>query len=248
MSYQSYTLTNLRDRLAARVEASPFWDETEATDALNEWLRTWNMLTGRWVQRVILETTPRDYTYALPASLSYRTRVLFDNRPLSPASREDLNNGRVNWRRETTADGGAVPDRPMLWAPVSLQLLYLWPADAVGHHALTIDGIAATPQLDPLDPDNSYVDLGEDDLSVGLGFALHVLSLKRGSVWFKASLPLFTAFLEAAGLENQLITTSTLYRRWMGLDHRDLKRVRDRSIPSPLISVAATPGSTAGMA
>lgn len=222
MAYQQYTLADLRQRLADRYESVPFWDTTEADDAINEWLRTWNLLTGRWTKRVVIAATPATYEYALPATLSYRTRVLYENQPMSPASREDFNNGRPNWRRESTADGGTVPTRPMLWAPVSLMLIYVWPMDA-GHGSFTLDGVAATPELLTA---GQYVDLSEADLSVGLGFALHVLTLKKGSVWFQASLPYFKSFLAAAAEENQLITTSVMYRRAMGLDHRDLKPLR----------------------
>jgi hypothetical protein len=223
MAYAQYTLADLETRLAARYESVPFWDQTEARQAINEALCTWNLLTGRWVTRAVMQTTPGEYEYVTPAPLSYRTRVLWNNQPLSPSSREDFNNGRPNWRQETTASGGAVPTQPTLWAPVSLELIYLWPADATGHNGLTLDGVMATPQLAAAD---QYVDLGQDDLSVLLGFCLHVLSYKLGSVWFQTTMPYFQAFLAAAGAENALITTSQIYRLYMGLDRRDLKPIR----------------------
>lgn len=235
MSYQAYDLTDLLARLTARTDDVPFWDTDEATAAINEALCTWNMLTGRWTTRLVLETTPITGEYTLPMTVSYRTRLLFNNLPMSPASREDFNNGRPNWYSETTASGGDVPTRPMLWAPVSLNLIWIWPGDFAGHNALTIDGVASTPVLtDPGD----YVDLGEDDLSILLGFALHVLTFKKGSVWFAATRPYFEAFLRAAGEENQLITTSQMYRRYLGLDHRDLKPIRNGKIESPSVALA----------
>jgi hypothetical protein len=193
------------------------------------------MLTGRWVTRAVMQTTPGEYEYVMPAPISYRTRVLWNNQPLSPSSREDFNNGRPNWRQETTASGGSVPTQPTLWAPVSLELIYLWPADATGHNGLTVDGIMATPQLSA---PGDYVDLGQDDLSVLLGFCLHVLSYKLGSVWFQATLPYFQAFLRAAGEENQLITTAQIYRLFMGIDRRDLKPLRN-PLPSKLQEVSS---------
>lgn len=228
MAYTQYTLADLEARLAARYESVPFWTQPEARQAINEALCTWNMLTGRWVTRAVMATTPNEYEYVTPAPISYRTRVLWNNRPLSASSREDFNNGRPNWRQETTGSGGAVPTRPMLWAPVSLELIYIWPADLLGHNSLTIDGIMATPQLTVA---GDFVDLGEDDLSVLLGFCLHVLTFKKGSVWFQATLPYFTAFLRAAAAENQLITTSQIYRVYMGIDRRDLKPIRGITTP-----------------
>lgn len=236
MAYAQYDLTNLLQRLSDRYEGAPFWTTPEATQAINEGLCTWNLLTGRWTVRTVMATTPQEYEYVTPAPLSYRTRLLWNNLPLSPSSREDLNNGRPNWRKETTISGGAVPTRPMLWAPVSLNLIYIWPADYPGHNALTLDGVMQTPQLET---PGQYVDLGEDDLSILLGFALHVLAYKKGSLWFSATLPYFRSFLAAAGEENALITTSQIYRQFMGLDHRDLKRMRDGTIARTSAAIPA---------
>lgn len=243
MPYDQVTLAELRTRLEARYEATPFWTAPEATLAINETLRTWNLLTGRWVRRVTIPTTPNSYDYALPSSLTYRSRLLFDERPLSPTSREGLNNGRVNWRQETTATGGDVPARPLLWAPVSLTYIYLWPADAAGHHSLTIDGISRTPILVA---DGDYVDLGQDDFSWLLGCALHLLAFKKGGAFFASTLPAWQAFLRAAGQENALIVTSVAYRRYLGLDRRDLKPLRSTAVRNTMGDLADTHARAAG--
>lgn len=220
MGYQSITLADLQARLTARWEGQVYWTTPEATLAINEALLTWNLLTGRWHQRIVVPTTANTYEVALPEALLYRTRVDFNGYPLSPSSREDLINGRPHWARESTTFGSPVPRRPTLWAPVSLRLIYYWPKDAVGGNSLTIDGIAKTPVLVN---DADFVDLAEADISCLLGFALHVVMLKKGGPWWAATFPYFKAFLEAAGEENSLITTSQTYRRVMGLDMRDLK-------------------------
>jgi hypothetical protein len=150
----------------------------------------------------------------------YRMRLAFNGYPLSPTSMDDLNNGRANWRRETTASGGGVPTRPTLWAPVSLTLLYIWPADAAGNNALVIDGVSDTPTLVN---GGDFVDLSEADVNLQLGYALHAASLKKGGPWFAATQHLFRAFLQAAGEENDLITTSQAYRRALGLQQDPLK-------------------------
>jgi hypothetical protein len=220
--YQSITLAQLRTRLADLYEAVPFWDTTDANDAINEALREWSALTGRWRQRVLLQTTPNDYEYALPDLLLYRMRVEWNRQPLSPSSREDLNNGRPNWRQETTASGGSVPSRPLLWAPVSLRTIYIWPADAPGHNSLTLDGVAQTPVLTA---DAQFVDLSEADVSVLIGYALHVLTFKKGSVFFAGTFGYWRAFLAAAAEENALLLTSAIYRKAMGYDDRTLKPI-----------------------
>lgn len=225
MAYQSLTLAQLRARLEARVESVPFWVDAEANDAINEALLTWGMLTGRWKTRVVLATTPGTVDYALPSAMTYRMRVAFNGHPLSPSALADLDLGRPDWRTETTADGGSVPSRPTLWAPLSLNLIYIWPADAAGGNSLVVDGVATTPVLTA---DGQYVDLAEADISTLLGFALHVLTYKKGGPWFAATQGLFRAFVEAAAAENSLITTTQWYRRFAGLDMRDLQPVSNQ--------------------
>ena len=216
--YEAITRAELVGRLQEFYEGVPFWTTTEAQDALNEGLRFWNALTGRWKTRVVIETSPvLTTTYALPTTLTYRARVTFNGQPMSPSSREDLLSGRPRWYLETTASGGDVPTVPTLWAPRSLRTIDIWPMDAVGHNSLTLDGVEDTPTLES---DTDYVDLAEADISNLLGYCLHAVSLKKGGPWFAATMSYFLQFLEAAGEENDLILTSQLYRRVMGLDNR----------------------------
>lgn len=220
MAFEQLTRAELRTRLQGRYEAVPFWTTDEANDAINESLWAWNLLTGRWKRRVVLPTTPMQYELALPSDLTFRMRVLWNGLPLSPTSRDELNYGRPGWRQETTASGGSTPTRPTLWAPVSLSLIYIWPIDAVGHNSWLVDGVSDTPILIT---DDQYVDLGESDVNLLLGYALHTVCLKQGGDSWAATRDLFTAFLAAAGAENSLITTSQAYRQFLGLDRRDLK-------------------------
>lgn len=221
MPYQQTTLADLQAQLAARYEAKPFWVADEATLAINEALSTWNLLTGRWRTRVVLPTTTSPEV-ALPATLTYRTRVAVGGRPLTPTSIFDLDHGRSQWRQETTATDG-LPSRPLVWAPISLMLIALWPADASAPRSLSVDGVAQTPRLVNA---GDFVDLGEDDFSVLLNFALHVLALKKGGPWFAKTQGYFRAFLEAAAAENDLITTSQTYRAVMGGGDRGSEPIR----------------------
>lgn len=223
MPYSSITLAQLRTRLKDRFERTVFWSDSQATDAINEALLTYGMLTGRWKRRVLLSTTARQYELALPTTMVYRMRLAWNNYPLSPTTLEGLDLGRPNWRQETVEDGGSVPSRPTLWAPVSLMLVYIWPMDVSNHNSFLVDGVSATPTLTA---DGDYVDLAEADVSVLLGFALHVLTFKKGGPAFAATQPLFKAFLEAAAVENSLITTSAWYRKFAGLDDHSLRRLK----------------------
>jgi hypothetical protein len=240
MAYTAITLAQLRAELQAKYESVPFWVDAEANLFLNEALRTWNSLTGRWKGTAVLSTTPSDAFYALPQAILYRARVLFNSQPLTPSSYTDLSAGRPRFRQETTLSGGDVPTRPTVWAPISLRLIVIWPADAVGHNGLTVSGVAQTPVLTA---DGDFVNLPSADLDPILGYALHVATLKKGGAYFSQSLHYWTEFLAAAAEQNQLITTSQLYRRWMGLDRRDLKPVVDRQLPA---GVGAPPSGGQG--
>lgn len=223
MPYTSLTWSEIRERLKDRYEAVPFWDADEALLAFNEGLRFFNLLVGRWTTQATILTVANQYLYTVPTTLLYRTRIAHNNLPLSPSSREDLNLGRYTWRSETTTSGGDVPTRPMLWAPVSLRAIYIWPADAVQNNALLFDGVAATPVLVE---DGDTLDLGDELLGVLLGYSLHALAFKKGGPYFQATLPYFQDFLKLAAEENDQIKTSKVYRRWMGMDHRDQKPLR----------------------
>lgn len=223
MAYQSHTWAEIRDRLLDRVERKPFWDQVEALAAFNETLYLWNLCTGRWRIRTTLLTAANQYLYTLPATMLHHMRVEWNRQPLSPSNREDFNNGRYQWRTETTATGGGVPAKPTVWAPVSLLTFYIWPADAANGNTLTIDGVSATPVLVN---DGSFLDLGEEQLDILLGMALHVLAFKKGGGYFAATQSLFQAFLAAAAEENDQIKTADSYRRVMGLDDRGFKIFR----------------------
>ncbi len=221
--YTTYTWADVQERLLDRHERSPFYEDAEGLAAFNEALRVWNLFTGYWHERASLFTVAGQYLYTVPNSLLYRTRITWNSLPLSSSNREDLNNAEPAWRSETTATGGGVPSRPMIWAPVSLRSFYLWPADAVDNNFLLLDGVAATPILTT---DGGSVDLGEELFGVLLDYALHTLLFKRGGPDFQDSMPAWQAFLAAAVEENSQLKTSNVFRRAMGLDDRGFKRFR----------------------
>jgi hypothetical protein len=221
--YTEFSWADIRLRLQERVESKPYWEDAEALLAWNEALTVWNSLTGYWHARAVQFTAANQYLYPVSASLLYRTRLTWNNLPLTPTSREDLNDSRPYWRQETTASGGQVPSRPMAWVPISLTTIYLWPADATAGNVLTFDGVAATPVLTT---DGGAVNLGDELLTTLLGYALHVLSFKKGGPAFQATTPLLQAFLLEAAEENDQLKTSSIYRRAMGLDDRGLKPLR----------------------
>lgn len=222
--YRAITWSEIRQRLRERYDQKPFWTPTEALLAFNEGLSVWNLATGRWRTRETIPTTLGTYLYSVSTALLQHTRVTFNGLPMTSSNREDFNQGRYQWRSDTTLTGRPVPDRPMLWAPISLRSFYIWPADGEAvNNGLVIDGVAATPVLVE---DADFLDLGDEELNVLLGYALHVLTLTKGGSFFSDTLPLFKAFLAAAAETNGQIKASQVFRRYMGLDDRGMQPLR----------------------
>jgi hypothetical protein len=198
MAFTTTTLAQLEARLADRFESTIFWTAEESRLAINEALRVWNLLIGFWKARVILPTVAGQTWYPTPAPLLYPVRMDFGNAPLVLTSLFDLDLGHPSWEGETTATPGN-PASPMVWVPLGLTQFAIWPADAIGQNSLVLDGVTVAPQLVML---TDYLDLGEEEVGLLLGFALHVLTWKVGGDRFAATLPFYQAFLKAAMARN----------------------------------------------
>ncbi len=221
MAYAQVTLGTLKARLADRIESVPYWSATEATNALNEALRVYSCATGFWRQEVLTQTVPNDPYVALPSSLVQDTRVRWNDLPLEPASRFDFDHQIPNWRGATTASGGIHPTRPVYWCRLSLTQIAIYPADAFasvgGTHALLINGVRNTPILIN---DVDFVNLGQEQFDVLLGYAAHVLAFKLGGDALVATYPGWLALLTAAGRRSREFAASSFYRRVLGLDQQ----------------------------
>lgn len=226
MPFAVTTLADLKALLRQRTDGSVWWVDEEARLALNEALRLWNLLTGRWRRRVTLSTGAGTVEYALPSTLIYGTRVLSVGRALTATSTLELDLMRPTWRSETTASGGAVPTVPLLWAPISIQRIAIWPATAgIVLSGLTIDGVSNTPVLVE---DADFIDASEEVVDYLADFALHVLAFTgERSVWLATRL-LYQQFLQAAAEENGVLKRNLRFRKYAGLDRRrDLQPAKD---------------------
>jgi hypothetical protein len=200
--------------LSDRYEGVAFWTSTEATDAINEALLMWNLLTGQWATPISITTVADQLEYDLTSSIVFGTKVGLDDRPLNKSYLWEMNSGRPGWQAQTTASDD-VPDTVQSWIPLGLKKIALWPADSVGGATLTIDGVATTPRLTS---GGDFIDLGSELLNAILGYAIHVLSFKEGGARFQSTMPLYQSFLEQAMKRNELLTE--LYRQYI---HKDFE-------------------------
>lgn len=239
MPYAVITLTELQGRLRAKRDGILQWTDEEGRLSINEALRFWNFLTGRWRRRAAQDTGNGTVEYALPSSMIYGMRVTLSGIPLTVTSLTELDLMQPNWRNETIATGGIVPTTPTLWAPVSLQRIAIWPAMAsVVVNGLSVDGVSATPVLvDPAD----FVDLGQELLDDLLNYCLHLLAFKIGGPTFQATMPLYRQFLIAAAAENGRLKANQKFRRWAGINRRvDLNKTKGE--PTQLDQISTTTG------
>lgn len=214
-AYSQFDLTELQIKMIQRWDSTPFWTPTESQNAINEALLVWNSMTGFWKQTIEITTTPFSWDYALPESLVFGMRVEYEGKPLAESSLADMDNGHPGWQSQNTDSGGSVPTEPKKWLPLSIDMIAIWPADADGGHILTVDGVMATPILQFQD---SFINIGEDELDVVLGYALHICALKEGGERFAATQQYFKDFLAAAAEENDLLTQSAMFKAFLGMN------------------------------
>ncbi len=248
MPFIATSLADLLASLSQRVDASLFFTTEEARLALNEALRDWNLLTGYWRRRLTRSSVAPAAgvpvtDYALGATMTYGMRIaLSTGQPLIPTSQLELDLARPTWRRETTASGGDVPTLPTLWAPLSLQTLSIWPATATAvTNYLLIDGVANTPVLVE---DGDTIDCGEELVDLLTDYAIHVLTFKEAGPRWRATMPAYQQFLQAAAEENSVLKTKQAFRKWAGLDRRDLRPTK--GVPTGLDAIAAQQGQGGG--
>lgn len=223
MAYAVISLSELKKRISAKRDGILQWTPDEERLAINEALRFWNLLTGRWRRRVAQNTGIGIVEYVLPSTLTYAMRIVVNNIPLTIGSVTELDLNRPTWRGETVVSGGDVPTTPIIWAPISLQRIAIWPAmNSVVVNGFQADGVSNTPVLTE---DGDFIDIGEEFLDLLLNFVLHLLAFKTGGPTWAATLPHYRAFLAAAAEENGVLKANQKFRRWAGLDRRrDLQR------------------------
>lgn len=225
MTIQNVTLATISGELRDRWERVPFWTEEEARRALNEALRTWNMLTGTWKRPVVLGLTELNPWISVPGAILQATRVSSLERPLGYSTLFDLDYGRPGWESEHTRTGGDVPIVPRKWAPAGLTIIAIWPAAADSCTTILLDGVADTPQL--VD-DSDFVDLEASAHNALIGEALHLASFKEGGQRWEGTMRYHREFLRAAADRNARLKSSVFFRRYLGRDfQRDQKKIRE---------------------
>lgn len=222
MPYQNITLAALKVRLAQRYEGQVFWSADAARRAINEGLRIWNIITGSWTQTFTLQTIPNDPHLYVSGSMIDATQVRMSGRTLEKTSLRAMDLSISNWEGSTTGSGGIHPAQVVYWAPIGLTEIMIYPADAApAQNAIEIDGVRATPLLVN---DGDYLDLGDEEISTLLGYALHVLSFAKGILALQQTRPYKIQFYKAAAKRNATFAASDFYKKMVAVDRTRFSR------------------------
>ena len=219
MAYQTTTLADLQTALAEKFEDQPFWTADQARRAINEGLRIYNLVTGMYRASNTLSLIPDDTHLYVGGSLVKGTRVRVGGagQALTLTSINALDKVMPDWQGVNTAAGGDVPTLPSYWCPVGLTEIQIYPKidPTLLGLQVTVDGVRSTPLL--VNP-GDYLNMGDEEISTLLGYALHVLSFAKGIEALHKTQPLRVAFFKACALKNAQFEASSLYRKIIGLD------------------------------
>ena len=230
--FQNTTLAQLQTQLAERYAGRIFWSADAARRAINEAMRIWNVLVGQWHTNYPFVTLAGDPYVPMTGGVFKALRVKYNSVALNMSSLDALDARFPNWR--------STSGTPSLWAPVSLTTVVIYPNDAVGGNAISVDAYSPAPIL--VNP-GDFINLGSEEFSTLLGYALHVLSQSAGIADLKSTQGLYVAFMKAAAVRNEYFANSSFYRKLIGLDRM---RFNDPARTIDAQTVAAAGAATQG--
>jgi hypothetical protein len=219
MAYAQVTLAQLRTLLADRWENDPFWTTVDADLAINDALRLWGGWTGFWQASYNATQIANDPFVVLNTPMSVGSRVTLNGVPLESTSLEGLDYGRPTWQ---SARG-----TPSVWAPVDLLTFVVTPA-STSNITLVVEGLRTTPTLTSA---SDYVQLGEEEQSAILDYALHAAAFKRGAAFLEMTKEAHDRFKLAAVLRNNQLRQSLPFREVYQRNQKQLRVPGDDDDP-----------------
>jgi hypothetical protein len=232
MAYARTTVGTVRELLKERLGGqATFYTETEQTQALNEALAVWQLLTG-------------EYTTEYAQQIAAGSNVV----QLDTASATPVGIIRIRAASGTATTGNALEPMsifemdhefyqraaytsgtPEYWAPMGYDAFVVHPpastTQTVGVMYLTGDSRLNT---DPA----GYIDLGDEEIQSLIEYAHWYLTFKEGlTEAFENSSPLRALFLLAARQRNQKLRNSAPYRDYMAMqrdEHEPAREIKEQ--------------------
>jgi hypothetical protein len=178
-----YTLFQLQQFALDTVEGnSLFYTYPELTYAINEAIRTINLVTGflRGTATIPGNSVAGQLLYNTPPSILFPMRVQFEKRMLDPVSLDRIGNDYATWATDTTNKLGNV----QRWIPFGTQMFAIHPIDSIGGGVIYVTGVLE-PTL--LVNGSDSVSLEDEFVDLIVTFCRARLPLKEGGAVFASA-------------------------------------------------------------
>ena len=190
-----------------------FWVSAELVDAINEALAVWQAYTGQWTLKFELSATT-DKEVNVPKQIISLQSVKYAGAELVLTSLYDLDFGAPGW-------GSTAAGTPSEWYPLGISKFGVHPTPAAVGQVFTLVGVTEAPMLKN---DGDFIDIGDEELTILLDYARHVLAFKEGPGELDATMGALTRMVEAAALKNARFRKSTFYKNYMGKVKEETQR------------------------
>jgi hypothetical protein len=197
------SLADLRTGVYYRLDGNTaLYTTAEVDAAINEAVRTLNLLTGFYQTRAAVSIASRidRKFYQVPSEIIVPLGVYVDSLPLAKTTVSRLTMEYPDWFGERSTSRAPA----MLWAPMGLRTIIVYPPAHIAGQLITVSGIGETPLLVS---DTDEIPITDDLADVLEDLSFHVLPLKVGGAEFEQQLPVYRGFLSRA----------KEIKRWVGL-------------------------------
>lgn len=219
-NYDRVTLGDIKQKLRERT-GETFWSDEEYTDAINEAIRCWQLMSGEWTRNIDFPANAALLnTYDVPKQICSLQRVSHANVGLTMSALPEMDSGAPGWE--------GTSGTPTYWMPAGVNIVDLTPYPTSG--TINFEGYEEAPIMYT---NGDFINIGDEELSCLLGYALHYLSFKEGITESESTIPLLAKMVQAAGRRNSNFRALASYKRYMGIYREAVERPSEVGEPKP---------------
>jgi hypothetical protein len=160
----SVTLSQLQSRVYSRIDNNTaLYTAAELTSAINESIRTTNLVTGYTQTSTSISSVANQVWYSIPTGILVPIRLQFAGTFIERVSVNNIGNNSPNWQMHTTTNVGYPVSQ---WVTSGLTNFAIHPADSIGGNSIVITGIVEPTLLvssgDTISIPDEYSEVLED--------------------------------------------------------------------------------------